>query len=110
MSTEASRADSLHCPTCGAQQLPALQCRRCKCDLSLLVAVRNHARQLHQQCLLDLSRQKYGQALGNARRLLELSPDQTARRLLAIVYLCLGQYQEALGLGEPGSAEPVSKP
>ena len=100
MNANASPANSLCCPTCGAGQPPSVQCRRCKCDLSLVVAVRNRADALHRDCLRQLRAGEYHDALGRALGRYELSPDETSRRLLAVTYLCLGRYQAALDLRE----------
>lgn len=92
------QTNSLRCPTCGAEQPPSAECRRCKCDLSLVVAVRQHAEALHRDCLMQLRAGQYRDALSAARRRFELAPDRTSRRLLAVAYLCLGKYQAALDL------------
>jgi hypothetical protein len=98
VNANASPANSIRCPTCGAGQRPSVECRRCKCDLSLVVAVRNHADDVHSDCLRQLGAGEYRDALRSALVRYELSPDETSRRLLAVTYLCLGRYQAALDL------------
>jgi hypothetical protein len=86
---------SLRCPTCKAWQLPSLQCRRCKCDLSLVVAVHDQQRRLHAQVLRLLASGHHAEALEVARSRWALSPDPQAARLLAVCHLLLGQFRTA---------------
>lgn len=86
---------SLRCPTCKAWQLPSLQCRRCKCDLSLVVAVHDQQRRLHAQVLRLLASGRHVEALEVARSRWALSPDPQAARLLAVCHLLLGQFRTA---------------
>lgn len=87
---------SFRCPTCGAEQAPSSQCRRCKCELGLVVHLRQQADSVHQSYLRHLRSGNYLQALDCAFWRLQLMPDETARRLLAVAYLRLGKYQAAL--------------
>ncbi|MFO7904723.1 MAG: tetratricopeptide repeat protein [Planctomycetota bacterium] len=97
-------SDSFRCPTCGAKQAPSTECRRCKCDLALVVSLRDSARDVHRTCLRHLQAGNYQEALECAFRRFQLAPDETARRLLAVAYLHLGQYRAALevsGMSKP---------
>lgn len=98
MNANPSETNSLRCPTCGAQQPQSARCRRCKCDLSLVVALRQKAESLHRACLQQLRAGEFRDALRTALSRYELAPDGTSRRLLAVTYLCLGRYQAALDL------------
>lgn len=91
---------TLRCPTCGARQAPSAECRRCRCDLSLLLAALEHQRALHRRVLRDLRDGRFAEALRTARRRAELSPDRDAARLLAVCYLFEGHFRAALGLAE----------
>ncbi len=91
---------TLRCPTCNAQQEPSPECRRCKCDLSLLLAALKHAEQLYDECLRELADGEVDAAEQAALRRWELSPDEDAARLLASVYLLQGRYQAALEVSE----------
>lgn len=86
---------ALRCPTCKAWQLPSLQCRRCKCDLSLVVAVHDQQRQLHARVLRMIASGRNLEALRAARSRWALSPDPQAARLLAACCLLLGQFRTA---------------
>jgi len=97
----ARSAESLRCPTCGAQQSPALVCRRCRCDLSLLVAVLAQESEQLQQTLRLLRIGRYAQACQIAKRRWRLQPDADATRLLGVCYLLQGDFQAALELCRP---------
>ena len=88
--------DSLRCPTCRARQTLSAECRRCKCDLTLMAAVLGRGRGLHAEVLVCLREGRYDDALRAARQRFELSPDETAARLLAVCYLRLDRFQAAL--------------
>ena len=89
--------DSLPCPTCGARQsATTVECRRCRCDLTLVLAVRQAARELHWSCLKHLGSGFAAEALHCARRRHELCPDDTSRRLVAVALVCLERFDEAV--------------
>jgi len=91
---------TLRCPTCGARQAPSAECRRCRCDLSLLLATIEHQRALHRRVLRDLRDGRFAEALRTARRRAEVSPDRDAARLLAVCHLFEGNFRAALDLAE----------
>ena len=97
-SNPATRAalDDFRCPTCGARQDLAEVCRRCKCDLSLVVAVQRRRHALRRQCLLRLGQGQPEPALQAARELYSLAPDADSTRLLAVARLRCGEYARAL--------------
>ncbi|MBW3542497.1 MAG: tetratricopeptide repeat protein [Planctomycetes bacterium] len=88
--------EELRCPTCGARQPHAPECRRCRCDLSLLLPLLSARRALHAETLRQLHEGRPPRALAAARRLCALSKDADAARLLAVCYLLLGRFQAAL--------------
>lgn len=98
MSPDTPESGSFRCPTCGATQVVSAECRRCKCDLSLVLAVHAQARAWHEDCLRQLRAGAHRRALASALRRHELAPDATSRRLLAVVYLCLGKFPIAMEL------------
>ena len=88
--------DDFRCPTCGARQGLAETCRRCKCDLSLVVAVQRRRQTLRRQCLLRLRQQQGEAAVQAAEELHALAPDADSTRLLAVAHLACGDYAQAL--------------
>jgi hypothetical protein len=88
--------DDFRCPTCGARQALADTCRRCKCDLSLVVAVQQRRQTLRRQCLLRLGQQRGEAAVHAAEELHALAPDADSTRLLAIAHLACGDWAHAL--------------
>ncbi|MEX0819367.1 MAG: hypothetical protein WD070_07230 [Pirellulaceae bacterium] len=93
-------ADSFRCPTCHARQAPSPECRRCKCDLTLLVSALQRCERLHEECLRAIA----GGDLETAERVAvqrwELAPDKDATRLLSVTYLLQGRFQAALDISE----------
>lgn len=92
--------DSFRCPTCNARQDPAPECRRCKCDLSLLLSALQRSEGLYEECLRHFAEGDVNAAEQAALRRWELSPDADAARLLATAYLLQGRYQAALDIRE----------
>lgn len=88
--------NDFRCPTCAARQTLADVCRRCKCDLSLVVAVHHRRDALRRQCLRLLRQQQPEAALRAAEQLHALAPDADSNRLLAVAHLMCGQYSHAL--------------
>lgn len=88
--------DGFRCPTCGARQGLAETCRRCKCDLSLIVAVQRRRQTLRRQCLQRLHQQQGQAAVQAAEELHALAPDAASIRLLAVAHLACGDYAHAL--------------
>jgi hypothetical protein len=76
-------------------------CRRCKCDLSLVVAVQRRRQTLRRQCLHRLREQQGEAALQAAEELYAWSPDTDSKRLLAVAQLACGDYIHALASASP---------
>jgi len=93
---DTNQAEKFRCPTCGAQQAVSAECRRCKCDLSLVVAIHQQRVRLHHDCLRHLRDGELVKARACARKLHDLSPNVTSRRLLAVACLHLGEFRTAL--------------
>ena len=91
----AVREAELCCPTCNARQAPSLECRRCKSDLSLVVAVHDQLRRLHATVLRQLAAGNYAEAVGTARSYWAISPNPLAARLMAVCCLLQTSYSEA---------------
>jgi hypothetical protein len=86
----------IYCPTCGAAQPAAAECRRCKCDLGLYVAALRE-RERSRVIALGLVREgAYSAAAEAASRYRAVSPDQDARRLVAVACLLAGRYDVAM--------------
>ncbi len=100
MSEVPDLADRFCCPTCRAPQVLSTRCRRCKCDLELVAAVRTQTLKLHQACLRFWQTRNDERALDAALARYRLSPDSTSRRLLAVAYCRLGRYQAAMTVGD----------
>ena len=93
-----AEVDDFRCPTCGARQELMETCRRCKCDLSLVVAVQQRRQTLRRQCLQRLAHQQNEAAVQAAEELHALAPDADSTRLLAVAHLACGDYAQALKL------------
>jgi hypothetical protein len=90
--------DELRCPTCGARQVPADTCRRCKSDLRLLRSALRAYDAHRRRGLLALAAGRLDEALRHARRCHELRPGPDSHRLLAVCQLLRGEYGQALEL------------
>ncbi|MEQ8787727.1 MAG: tetratricopeptide repeat protein [Pirellulaceae bacterium] len=90
----------LKCPTCGAGQSLADECRRCKCDLSLVAAVLRRREESRRETLTLLRAGRLNEALRAARRLWAIAPDADASRYLAVCHLLKGRYAAALAVYE----------
>jgi hypothetical protein len=86
----------LRCPTCGAEQEWADQCRRCKCDVTLLGRVARAAQAQRRRCLVLLRAGRVDEALRHAERLHSLTGEPRAARLLAVCRLLDGNWPGAL--------------
>ena len=91
--------DSQHemrCPTCGARQVWADCCRRCKCDLRLLrTAAETYER--HRRLSLQLLNSGMAElALRHARRCHLLQPGTESNRLMALCYLVQENWASAI--------------
>lgn len=90
--------DELACPTCKARQGWSDQCRRCKCDLSLLRQWHNACEQQRRRCLHELRRERPREALRHAQRLMLMAGPSRAARLLAVCHLLCGNWAQSTRL------------
>jgi hypothetical protein len=89
-------ASEMTCPTCNARQEWSDQCRRCKCDLSLLRSVWRMSRQSRRNCLLHLRAGRVSEAIEHARQYAALQPGEDSTRLLAVSHLLAADWPRAL--------------
>jgi hypothetical protein len=85
----------MRCPVCRAEVEEAIQCRRCRADLSLLVELekqRRHALTLAQQCL---RRGRYQPARALSEGAETLRRDDDTRRLCALTCLLQRDFTKA---------------
>jgi len=88
--------DDMRCPTCGAQQEWAERCRRCKCDLRLLLAAEAAFERHRIGCLRHLRAGHPEMALQDARFCHRLRPGALSHRLMALCHLLRENWSEAL--------------
>lgn len=81
---ECAAQDEMCCPTCNARQAWSDECRRCKCDLSLLRQYWRAGEGERRQCLHELRSGRPNRALYHARRYAKLVGTAEASRLLAV--------------------------
>lgn len=93
-SVQRNTAEEMACPACKARQVWSDQCRRCRCDLSLLRRWHGAGEAVRRRCLDELSRGRSEQALEYARRYSLLAGRQEAARLLAVCHLFCGNWAE----------------
>jgi hypothetical protein len=93
---DSSTQDVMSCPTCKARQEWSDECRRCKCDLSMLHQVWMSGRQLRQRCLCALRNDQLPAARAFAERYASLLPSDDAFRLLAVCHLLASDWPAAL--------------
>jgi hypothetical protein len=77
----------MRCPVCKAENVQGPQCRRCKADLALLVAVEARRRQELQAARRCLAAGLWAQALTHAAEAHWLQSDEESRQLLAVASL-----------------------
>jgi hypothetical protein len=94
----AAETIELKCPTCGAAQTLSDECRRCKCDLSLVAAVLRQQQEARQETVRCLRAGRRKQALRAAQHLWAIAPDADSARYLAVCHLLEGRYAAALAV------------
>jgi len=92
--------EHMRCPTCNAAQVWSEQCRRCKCDLSLLWRAHRTAERERRQCLLLLRQRRPGLALRHARRFAALAGTAQAEHLVGACLLLCGNWPDACSLAQ----------
>jgi hypothetical protein len=93
------------CPTCRAVQDRAEVCRRCKCDLRLVLAAQDAARAARRQALSRLAAGRPHAALVAAQELLLLERTADSLQLAAVCALLAGDYHAALAAANCTPAE-----
>lgn len=86
----------MSCPNCKARQPWSDECRRCKCDFTILRRAADATRQTRRACLRAIRAGRYAAALTYARRYRRLQPHDDSARLLAVCHLLCGQWHSAL--------------
>ncbi|MHB8899007.1 MAG: hypothetical protein ACYC6Y_09700 [Thermoguttaceae bacterium] len=100
-SSERTGEDEMLCPACKACQAWSDECRRCKCDLSLLKEWHAACEAVRRRCLVELGRGSSKRALRYARRYALLAGGAEASRLLGVCQLLSGNWAESCAsLGE----------
>lgn len=105
-SLDNSAQGDVRCPTCGALQDWSDDCRRCRCDLSLLRRAAEAIPTSRRRCLGALRAGRISEALDHARRLQALSPDRSAAQLLAVCHLLQGSWLSAATLARIVERQP----
>ena len=86
----------MRCPTCGARQMWAEACRRCKCDLRLLRGAAEAYERHRQESVRLLNAGIAELALRHARSCHLLKPGAESNRLLALCYLAKEDWRSAI--------------
>ncbi len=86
----------MRCPTCGAQQAWSDECRRCRCDLSLLRQCRRACDAHRRQCLRHLAQGRPDRALRHARHYAALAGAAAAAPLVGVCLLLCQDWRAAL--------------
>jgi len=102
---ESLAEDGVRCPTCRAKQPWSDTCRRCKCDLTLLMNVAEACRQGRRRCLAHLHAGRFSKALQEAKHVWTLRPDRQAARLLAVCLLHNGKFRKAFQTARTAEGE-----
>jgi hypothetical protein len=98
---------TLVCPTCRATQEWSPTCRRCKCDLSLLVLVADEYHESRSRCLQELRWGRHQAALDHARDCLRLDANRESKQLLAVCALLARDWPSAAAVARRLMAEEV---
>jgi hypothetical protein len=83
-SLQRAAQDEMCCPTCNARQAWSDECRRCKCDLSLLRWYWRASEAERLRCLHALRAGRPAQAIHHARRYATFVGGTEASRLLGV--------------------------
>ena len=95
---EHAASDEMYCPACNARQVWSDECRRCKCDLSLLRRYWRTGEAQRRQCLRQLRAGHADQALRHARCYSAIVGVAEASRLLGVCHLLCGDWPKAMSL------------
>jgi hypothetical protein len=88
-------AEEIICPVCRARVESGPQCRRCKADLSLLLALEARRETVLIQARRSLAANQPDEALTQAREAQHLRHGDDARRLIAAAYLLRREFAAA---------------
>jgi hypothetical protein len=101
--------EPMRCPTCGAEQVWADACRRCRCDLRMLRAA-EQAYQLHRRrCLVGLRNGRIEFARRQAQIANGLRPTSESCRLMALCDLLSERWLDAVQLARRATALPPDR-
>ena len=89
---------TVRCPTCRAEQPWSDACRRCRCDLRLLLAAAASYHRARRACLLHLRAGRPRAARLAAESCRALAATAESRRLLAVAALLSGDWAAAADL------------
>ena len=92
---ERAAENEMCCPTCNARQAWSNECRRCKCDLSLLRQSWRAREAQRRRCLRHLRAGRPDRALRHARRYAIIAGATKASRLLGVCHLLCGNWPDA---------------
>ncbi len=101
---ERTAANEMICPTCKARQAWSDECRRCKCDLSILRQWHAAREAVRRGCLDELRLGRPEQALRSARRYALLAGSGDASRLLAVCHLLCRNWPESCAALREGTS------
>jgi hypothetical protein len=90
--------DKMHCPTCGADQVWADSCRRCRCDLRLLREAEQAYQWHRRQCRDEMLAGQFESALLHASKSHRLRSSAESCRLLALCSFLNERWLEAVQL------------
>ena len=101
----------MRCPVCKAENNSTPQCRRCKADLSLLVALEQRRARVLAEVAALLTRGGGKEALTAAEEVDWMRSDEESRRLLALARLMNREFAEAWALhgGDQSACGSISK-
>ena len=97
-SVESAVQDEMCCPTCKARQAWSDECRRCKCDLSLLRQYRQVCEAQRYRCLWELCAGRPKRALRHAKRYAKMVGADEAARFLAVCHLRRRDWPKAIAV------------
>ena len=101
--------NEMRCPTCNARQTWSDECRRCKCDLSLLWRCWRTREAERRRCLRRLRAGQPDQALRHARRYAIIVGAAEASRLLAVCLLLCDNWPDARAVADDTRSPPLTE-
>ncbi len=92
----------MRCPACKAENAEGPSCRRCKADLSLLLALEGQRRRALAEARRLLSAGDFERARALAEDAAAMREDAESRRLLALCHLLRRDFGRAWGCYQSG--------